>query len=107
MQRNRKGYVLPPAPSCRVPKFEPIRLRGTATPGTSQKRVFKMAFISSNRARRGVMAAFLLGAVALSLAGLNLVRQSLDGRLFDPTLLIALLPFAIWSFGLRALRWHA
>src|SRR5258708_15345880 len=66
-----------------------------------------MLFLSSNRARRGVTVAFLLGAAALSLAGLNLVRQSLDGHLFDPALLVALLPFSIWSFRLLALRWHA
>jgi glycosyltransferase 2 family protein len=65
-----------------------------------------MRLVSSGRVRRVVLATFLLGATALSLAGLNLVRQSLDGRLFDLSLLLALLPFAIWSFGLRALRWH-
>jgi uncharacterized protein (TIRG00374 family) len=65
-----------------------------------------MPFVLSSRIRRVVTAAFLLGAAALSLAGLNLVRQSLDGRFFDLSFLLALLPFAIWSFGLRALRWH-
>jgi uncharacterized membrane protein YbhN (UPF0104 family) len=66
-----------------------------------------MVLLSSNRIRRAVTAAILVGAVVFSLAGLNLVRQSLDGRLFDPIVLITLLPFAVWSFGLRTLRWHA
>jgi uncharacterized protein (TIRG00374 family) len=77
-----------------------------ATCGDQSEEGFAMPLLSSIRIRRVVTAALLLGAAALSLAGLNLVRQSLDGRFFDVPFLLALLPFAIWSFGLRALRWH-
>jgi len=77
-----------------------------ATSGDQSEEGFAMPFVLSSRIRRVVTAAFLLGAAALSLTGLNLVRQSLDVRFFDLPFLLALLPFAIWSFGLRALRWH-
>jgi uncharacterized membrane protein YbhN (UPF0104 family) len=85
----------------------PIQLYWIGNSRDQSEEGFSMVFLSSNRIRRAVTAVILLVAIAFSLAGLNLVHQSLDGRLFDPVVLIALLPFAIWSFGLRALRWHA
>lgn len=70
-----------------------------------------MGSLPSGRAR-GILlitAVALVGAVIAVLA-LGAVRQSvilsLQSGILRPSFLLALIPFAAWSFGLRVLRWH-
>lgn len=62
--------------------------------------------VTSGRVRRAVFGAIVLVAVVLALVGLDVVGQSLRSGMVSAGLLLTLLPFAAWSYGLRTYRWH-
>lgn len=62
--------------------------------------------LNSSRARAALGGALILAAVGFALAGLDVVRRSLDSGTVSLALVLALLPVAAWSYGLRTYRWH-
>ncbi len=61
------------------------------------------------RASLIVVGVVLVGAL-IALAAVSAIRQSValsvDRGLLNPSLLLTLIPFAVWSYGLRIIRWH-
>jgi uncharacterized protein (TIRG00374 family) len=62
--------------------------------------------IPSSRVKAAIGAALILLAIGFALAGLDVVRRSLAGGTVSAAVILALLPFAAWSYGLRTCRWH-
>jgi uncharacterized protein (TIRG00374 family) len=56
--------------------------------------------------RRALVTATTVAVAIAAAASLNVVWRGVAGTTLSASLFLALLPFAVWSYGLRTLRWH-